>query len=32
MLTKEENDLLCRTAAGTPGGEYMRRYWHPVGL
>src|SRR5438309_8050668 len=32
MLTVEENELLCRTDAGTPGGEYMRRYWHPVGL
>jgi phthalate 4,5-dioxygenase len=32
MLTQQENDLICRTDSGTPGGEYMRRYWHPVGL
>lgn len=32
MLTTELNDLLTRVAPGTPAGEYMRRYWHPVGL
>ncbi len=32
MLTKEQNDLLCKTDRGTPGGEWMRRYWQPVGL
>lgn len=31
-LTTEENELLCRTDAGTPAGELMRRYWHPVAL
>jgi phenylpropionate dioxygenase-like ring-hydroxylating dioxygenase large terminal subunit len=32
MLTKEENDLVTQTDPGTPGGEFMRRYWHPVAL
>ena len=30
MLTREENDLLTRTNRGTPGGEWMRRYWLPA--
>jgi 5,5'-dehydrodivanillate O-demethylase oxygenase subunit len=30
MLTKEENEYLTRVGKGTPGGELMRRYWHPV--
>ncbi|MEA2642261.1 MAG: phthalate 4,5-dioxygenase, partial [Chloroflexota bacterium] len=30
MLSKEENELLTRTGAGTPMGELMRRYWIPV--
>ena len=32
MLNREENDLICRTGPGTPGGEFMRRYWQPVAL
>jgi len=32
MLTQEENELLCHVGPGTPGGEYLRRYWQPVGL
>lgn len=32
MMTKEENDLLTRTGAGTPAGELLRRYWQPVAL
>ncbi len=32
MMTKEENDLLTQTRAGTPGGEMLRRYWQPVAL
>ncbi|MBM2812092.1 MAG: phthalate 4,5-dioxygenase [Chloroflexi bacterium] len=32
MLTKELNDRLCMTGPGTPGGEFLRRYWQPVGL
>ena len=30
MLTVEDNELLTRVGPGTPGGELMRRYWHPV--
>ncbi len=32
MITKEENDLLTLTGAGTPCGELMRRYWQPAAL
>ena len=30
MLPKEHNELLTRTAAGTPMGELLRRYWIPA--
>jgi 5,5'-dehydrodivanillate O-demethylase len=30
MLTREENELLTRVSRGTPAGELLRRYWHPV--
>ena len=30
MLTPEENEMLTRVGPGTPGGEYLRRFWHPV--
>jgi 5,5'-dehydrodivanillate O-demethylase len=29
-LTIEENELLTRVGPGTPGGNLLRRYWHPV--
>ena len=32
MLSKEENDLLCRTGPGTPMGNWFRRFWLPVAL
>lgn len=32
MLTREENEMLTRVGPGTPGGELLRRYWHPVGV
>ena len=32
MLSAAENELLTRTGAGTPMGEYFRRFWHPVAL
>ncbi len=32
MLTREENDLVCRTGPGTPTGELFRRFWLPVAL
>jgi 5,5'-dehydrodivanillate O-demethylase oxygenase subunit len=30
MLSHEENILLTRIGPGTPMGEMLRRYWHPV--
>ena len=30
MLTAPENERLMRVGPGTPMGELMRRYWHPV--
>ena len=30
MLSHEDNELLCRTDAGTPMGEMMRRFWMPA--
>lgn len=30
MLTQEQNDMLTRVGRGTPGGELLRRYWHPI--
>jgi 5,5'-dehydrodivanillate O-demethylase len=30
MLTESENRLLTETGPGTPMGELLRRYWHPV--
>ena len=32
MLSKEENELITRTGAGTPMGNAMRRYWLPACL
>jgi phenylpropionate dioxygenase-like ring-hydroxylating dioxygenase large terminal subunit len=32
MLSKADNELLCRVGAGTPMGEYLRRYWVPAVL
>src|SRR4051812_1751038 len=30
VLTQEENERLTRVGPGTPAGELLRRYWHPV--
>ena len=30
MLTAEQNDRFTRVGPGTPMGEVMRRYWHPI--
>jgi 5,5'-dehydrodivanillate O-demethylase oxygenase subunit len=30
MLTREENEILTRVSRGTPAGELLRRYWHPI--
>src|SRR5579871_5831628 len=32
MLTKEQNERLTQVGKGTPGGEFLRRYWHPVAV
>jgi phthalate 4,5-dioxygenase oxygenase subunit len=32
MLNAADNELLVRTGAGTPMGEYFRRYWLPFAL
>ncbi len=30
MLTIEQNERLTQVGPGTPMGELMRRYWHPI--
>ncbi len=30
MLSKEQNERLTQVGSGTPMGELLRRYWHPV--
>ena len=30
MLSVKANQELTQVSAGTPGGELMRRYWHPI--
>ena len=30
MLTKEQNELLCRVEGSAPMGQLMRRHWLPV--
>ena len=30
MLSKEDNELLCRVGPGTPMGNLMRQYWIPA--
>ncbi len=30
MLSAEQNDRYTRVGPGTPMGEVMRRYWHPI--
>ena len=30
MITKEMNERLTQTGPGTPGGNFLRMYWHPV--
>src|SRR5690606_37204905 len=32
MLSAADNDLLTRTGAGTPMGQFFRRFWQPVAL
>jgi 5,5'-dehydrodivanillate O-demethylase len=30
MLTTAENEKFTRVGPGTPMGELLRRYWHPI--
>ena len=30
MLTREDNEILCRVGPGTPMGNLLRRYWMPA--
>jgi len=30
MIPEKENEILTQVTAGTPGGDLMRRYWHPI--
>jgi 5,5'-dehydrodivanillate O-demethylase oxygenase subunit len=32
MLSKKENEKLTRVGPGTPAGELLRRYWHPIAV
>lgn len=32
MLTNEENERITRVGPGTPAGEWLRRYWHPIAI
>jgi len=32
MLSREENDFYTCVGPGTPAGEMLRRYWHPIGF
>ena len=32
MLSREENAYLTQVGPGTPAGELLRRYWHPVAV
>jgi phthalate 4,5-dioxygenase len=32
MLSREDNELLCRVGPGTPMGDLMRQYWVPAAL
>src|SRR5215510_1431148 len=31
-LSVAENEMFTRVGPGTPGGEMLRRYWHPIGF
>ena len=32
MLTPEEQERVTHVGRGTPAGEWLRRYWHPIAL
>ena len=31
MLSEDQNRLLTQVGPGTPMGNLLRRYWHPIG-
>src|SRR5262245_11726414 len=31
-LSVAENEMFTKVGPGTPGGEMLRRYWHPIGF
>jgi nitrite reductase/ring-hydroxylating ferredoxin subunit len=31
-MLREDNDLLMHVGAGTPFGDMLRRYWHPIAM
>jgi len=30
MLSREDNELMCRVGPGTPAGEVFRHFWNPI--
>jgi phenylpropionate dioxygenase-like ring-hydroxylating dioxygenase large terminal subunit len=32
MLSAEQNERMTRVGPGTPAGEYLRRFWHPIAI
>ena len=32
MLRQKEKEMLTRVGPGTPAGEFLRRYWHPIAV
>ncbi|HEY3117313.1 MAG TPA: aromatic ring-hydroxylating dioxygenase subunit alpha [Chloroflexota bacterium] len=32
VLTQTENEEMTQVGPGTPGGEFLRRYWHPISV
>ncbi|HTM07194.1 MAG TPA: Rieske 2Fe-2S domain-containing protein [Verrucomicrobiae bacterium] len=32
MLSYKENELITRIGPGTPAGQLLRRYWHPIAV
>ncbi len=32
MLSASDNEKIARVGPGTPAGEWLRRYWHPIAI
>src|SRR3954464_15762513 len=32
VMTQTDNELLTQVGPSTPGGEFLRRYWHPISV